>query len=141
MAMLNQLRLSALQAIRAAMMQWTVNAEYQQPIHPFMAEKLPELPELHRQVALPGAKRAIHLEALEAFHQRGMNNDEIVAEINAQVDERLRHRIEQFENWRDGERAEHLAVARRRELNRRVLLAAKSAQIERELDTLRIVEP
>ena len=127
------IRLAALQAIRAKAMAHTVGAEYQQPAHAFLAELLPDNPELHRQVVLPGAKRAVHLDALETFHARGLTPTEIVKEINVVTAAALAHRQHRFTTWRDGERAEHLSVAREREAKRQALMTAKSAQVEAEL--------
>ena len=137
------IRPAALQAMRAAMMKadGKATSEYQQPAHAFIAEVLPENPELHRQVALPGARRAIHLDALAVFHQRGLSDTEIVKEINAAVEAASANRREDFLNWRDGERADVLARARERQQRKQQMLLAKTAEIEHALDELIVVNP
>lgn len=114
----------------------TVGVEYQQPAHAFLAKapQTKDLPELHRQVALPGARRAVHLDALEQFHGRGLSPNEIVAEINAVTDKALAPQLERFAAWRDGELADRLDRARRREARRVQLLSARAAEIESKLD-------
>ena len=130
------LRPSVLQALRAARMiaDGSAHTEYSQPAHTFIAQKLPNNPELHRQVALPGAKRAVHLAALEEFHARGLSDAEIVKEINVTIDTALQTQRQKFIEWRDGEHAEHLALARERDQRRQQMLAARLAQIDAELD-------
>jgi hypothetical protein len=108
--------------------------EYEQPAHAFLAKVLPDSPELHRQVALPGARRAVHMGALENFHARGLAEHEMVAEVNTVTDQALAPRLRAFEAWRDGPRAETLERARRREAKRAALKAQRDAEIERALD-------
>ena len=128
--------LAAMQAQRAAAMKWTVGSEYQQPAHTFLAtvDQTKDSPELHRQVVLPGAKRAVHLEALEQFHARGLATNEIVQEINATMDVALAPRLEQFRSWRDGELSQVLDRAKEREERRVALLAARAAEIDRQVE-------
>lgn len=138
-----QMRPAVLQAMRAAQMlaDGSSYSEYQQPAHAFLAKVMPDSPELHRQVALPGAKRAIHLDALNAFHERGLSDVEIVAEINSSTDLALLGQRQAFETWRDGERREVLDRARQRDQRRQALLAAREAEIEKELDRQQVVTP
>lgn len=130
----SSIRMAALQAIRAKAMAHTVGVEYDQPVHPFLAELLPDQPDLHRQVALPGAIRAVSLEDLNAFHAAGLTTPEIVKTINGIWNERLAARHQQFLTWRDGDRAEHIAYIREREAKKQAYMAAKAAEIEAELD-------
>ena len=129
-----RISLATLQAIRAKSMAHTVGAEYDQPVHPFLAELLPDQPDLHRQVALPGAIRAVSLDDLNAFHAAGLTTPEIVKTINGIWNERLAARHQQFLTWRDGDRAEHIAYIREREAKKQAYMAAKAAEIEAELD-------
>lgn len=130
------IRHAAWQAMAAARMHLMglATVEYQQPAHDFLVEKLPNAPELHRQVVLPGARRAVHHDALAAMHKRGLDQHGVVAEINAQTDAALRPQIERFEQWRDVELASRLARAREREERRIALQHARDRAIEEQLD-------
>lgn len=141
--------LSVMQAQRAVSMAWTVGEDYAQPFHMGLHDALSdpklrledgsslgddEVESLSRQVVLPGAKRAIHLDALEALHAAGLSVGEIVDEINGSMEVVLAPRVARFVEWRDGPLAEYVREVAERAERRRQLMAARSAQIDRQLD-------
>lgn len=106
------------------------NSEYELAPHSFLASVYPNDPDLHRQIVLPGAKRAVTEDVLRDAQARGITPEQIVDSITADFDRANAKREVEFKEWRDGDRLRMIEAARLLEQQRNAAYARALADIQ-----------